>query len=119
MKNFKKLKIWQKGMEIVKKTYAIADQLPDKERFGLRIQVCKAAVSIPSNIAEGSAKRSVKDRIRYLEISQGSAFELETELLVIEMVKYCNKDLIDDLLNDVDEEQKMIEGFIKTLESNG
>src|SRR5687768_17171127 len=107
MKNFKNLKIWQKGMEIVKKTYAVSKQLPSQEKFGLSIQICKAAVSIPSNIAEGSAKRSKKDYRNYLEIAFGSSFDLETELLVIDMLEFCDKRMIQDLLKDVDEEQKM------------
>jgi four helix bundle protein len=116
MKNFKNLKVWQKGMEIVRKTYMVAKQLPSQEKFGLSIQICKAAVSIPSNIAEGSAKRSKKDYRKYLEIAFGSSFELETELLVIDMLGYCDKNLIQDLLKDVDEEQKMLQSFIKTVE---
>jgi four helix bundle protein len=67
-------------MEIVKKMYEVAKQLPPEEKFGLRIQICRAAVSILSNIAEGSAKKSKKDYRNYLEIAFGSSFELETEL---------------------------------------
>jgi four helix bundle protein len=119
MKNFKNLKIWQKGMEIVKKTYSVANELPSEEKFGLRSQICKAAVSIPSNIAEGSAKRSKKDYRNYLDIAFGSSFELETELLVIDMLGMSSKDLIHDLLKDVDEEQKMLQGFIKAIDTNG
>lgn len=118
MKNFKNLKIWQKGMEIVKKVYGLARQLPAEERFGLRIRICKAAVSIPSNIAEGSAKSSKKDYRNYLEIAFGSSFELETELLAIEMVGFGDKALLQTLLKDVDEEQKMLNSFIKTVGSS-
>jgi four helix bundle protein len=118
MKNFKNLLIWQKGMEIVKKTYQLAKQLPAEEKFGLSIQVCKAAVSIPSNIAEGSAKRSKRDYCNYLSIALGSSFELETELLVIEMVGFGEKKIIAELLKDVDEEQKMLQSFIKKVEAS-
>src|SRR4051812_11768265 len=103
MKDFKKLKIWQKGMDVVKKTYTLAKQLPPEERFGLGIQICKAAVSIPANIAEGSGKRSKKDYLKYLDIALGSSYELETELLVIDMVELGDRVLLKDLLKDVDE----------------
>lgn len=115
MKNFKKLKIWQKGMEIVLKTYQLAKLLPSVEKYGLSIQITKAAVSIPSNIAEGSAKTSKKDYKNYLETSLGSAYELETQVLIIEMLGYGDKEIVDSLLKDVDEEQKMIHSFIKTV----
>jgi four helix bundle protein len=118
MKNFKNLKVWQKGMEVVKKTYDLAKCLPPEERFGLKVQICKSAVSIPSNIAEGSAKTSKKDYKNYLEISLGSSYELETEVLIIEMLQFGDKELIKNLLKDVDEEQKMLQSFIKTIENS-
>ena len=117
MKNFQNLKIWQKGMEIVKATYSLAKQLPSEEKYGLRIQICKASVSIPSNIAEGSAKSSKKDYRNYLEISLASAYELQTELLVIEMLEFGDKQLIQSILGNVDEEQKMLQSFIKKVTS--
>jgi four helix bundle protein len=117
MKNFKNLKIWQKGMEIVRDTYLLAKQIPAEERFGLRSQICKAAVSIPSNIAEGSAKTSKKDYKNYREISLGSAYELETEVLVIEMLAFGEKELVKGLLKAVDEEQRMLSSFIRKIET--
>ncbi len=69
MKNYKKLKVWQKGIEIVVAAYKLAKQLPDEEKYGLRSQITRCAVSIPSNIAEGSAKTSRKDYKNYLETS--------------------------------------------------
>jgi four helix bundle protein len=118
MKDFKKLKIWQKGMEIVLKSYQLAKVLPTEERYGLRSQICKSAVSIPSNIAEGSAKSSKKDYKNFLEIALGSSYELKTHILIIEMVGIGEQELIRTLLKDVDEEQKMMQGFIKTVENS-
>jgi four helix bundle protein len=115
MKNFKKLKVWQKGMSIVVGAYQLAKQLPREERFALTLQITKAAVSIPANIAEGSAKTSSLDYKRFLEISLGSAYELETHLLVTEMLHYDEDVLRASLLKDVDEEQKMLQSFIKTI----
>ena len=82
MSNFKELKIWNLGIEIVLKTYQIAKFLPKEELYGLRSQINRAAVSIPSNIAEGSSRSSNRDYARFLEMALGSAFELETELTV-------------------------------------
>lgn len=115
MKDYKKLKVWQKGMEIVLATYALARQLPVEERFGLRIQVTKSSVSIPSNIAEGSAKSSSKDYKRYLEIALGSAYEIETQVMIIEKLKMGEKEQTSSLLTMIDEEQKMLQAFINRI----
>jgi four helix bundle protein len=112
MKNYQKLKVWQKGMDIVASTYTIAAQLPPEEKFGLRPQITRCSVSIPSNIAEGSAKSSKKDYKNYLETSLGSTYELETQLLIMERLMFGDKALRDSLLKMVDEEEKMLQSFI-------
>ena len=116
MKDFKKLKIWQKGMELVMGVYELSSQLPSDERFGLKSQITRAAVSIPSNIAEGSAKKSKKDYVRFLEIALGSLFELETQMLMIDQLGYGDKQLRMSLLAGIDEEQKMLISFILKVE---
>jgi len=116
MKDFKKLLIWQFGMEIVDKVYDIVPMFPQEEKYGLRSQMTRSAVSIPSNIAEGSAKRSGKEYIRYMEIAQGSAFELETQTLAVQRRKWVEEKLIMELLENVRKEQRMIAGFIEKLE---
>ncbi len=115
MKNYKKLKIWQKGMNIVATTYALAAQLPDEERYGLRSQVTRCSVSIPSNIAEGSAKSSKKEYKNYLETSLGSAYELETQVLIMDMLEFGDKTVRGSLLGLLDEEQKMLQSFIQKI----
>jgi four helix bundle protein len=115
MRDFKKLKIWQKGMEIVDKVYDIIPFLPNEEKFGLKSQMTRSATSIPSNIAEGSAKRSQKDYLRYVEISLGSAYELETHSLVVRNRKWVKDELIESLLVLIEQEQRMISGFIDKL----
>ena len=82
MKNFKQLLIWQKGMKLVLDIYAIAEKLPRTENYGLRSQLTRSAISIPSNIAEGSSRQSQKEYKYYIEIALGSAFELETQLSI-------------------------------------
>ena len=81
MRNFRKLDIWNLGMEIVDLVYELVKKLPREETYGLRSQMCKCVISMPSNIAEGCSRSSNKDFARFLEISIGSAFELETQIL--------------------------------------
>lgn len=118
MKNFKELRIWQKGMEVVKDTYLLSNDLPSEEKFGIRSQMTRAAVSIPSNIAEGSSRQSDADYRRFLEMSLGSAFELETQLLIVEMLELVpnsHGEEIQQLLASLTEEQRMIHGMIRTI----
>jgi four helix bundle protein len=111
MKNFKQLKIWQKGFDIAASTFQFASTLPKEEKFGLSSQMTKAAVSIPSNIAEGSSRSSDKDYARFVEISLGSCFELETQLLIAQKVGLGNIQIQTQLLQDLDEEEKMLIAF--------
>lgn len=115
MRNFKELKIWQRGFEIAVDTYKLVASFPDKEKYSLAQQATRFAVSIPSNIAEGSSRSSEKDYNRFLEISLGSSFELETQLLVAKAVNYGDSELINSTLIKIDEEQKMLMAFIKKL----
>jgi four helix bundle protein len=117
MRNFKELKIWQKGLNIAVDTYKLTAAFPSSEKFGLHSQMTRAAVSIPSNIAEGSSRKSDKDYGRFLEMSLGSSFELETQLLIAKAVMVGDKTFYDSVLNTVIEEQKMISSFINTLRS--
>ena len=115
MRDFKKLMIWQLGMDIVDKVYEMIPSLPADERFGIRSQMTRCAVSIPGNIAEGSAKASQKDYSRYSEISLGSAFELETHLLIVQRRKWAEEEKVSELLVMIDNEQKMFASFIDKL----
>lgn len=115
MRNFKELKIWQKGFDIAVKSFGLVNTLPKEERFGLTLQITKSAVSIPSNIAEGRSRSSEKDYGRFIEVSLGSTFELETQLLIAKAVNFGNIDLENEILNDLDEEEKMPISFMKKL----
>jgi four helix bundle protein len=84
MRDFKKLLIWQKAMDVVHSVYQSVEKFPQEERYGLRSQVTRSAVSIVANIAEGSAKSSEKEKKVYMERALGSAFELETHMLIVE-----------------------------------
>lgn len=91
MKSFKKLKVWQNGIEIVKHTYLLTSLLPDEEKFNLSSQMKRSSVSIPSNIAEGSSRKSEKDYSRFPEIAQGSCFELETQLIIAQELGFIKR----------------------------
>lgn len=116
MMNFKELKIWQKGIEIAVKSFKLVESFPKEEKFGLSIQITKSAVSIPSNIAEGSSRTSEKDYNRFLEISLGSAFELETQILVAAAANFGQKEIRDEILYTLNEEQKMLAAFMRKLQ---
>lgn len=82
MKDFRQLEIWKKGMAIAKLVYSLTSKLPPKEQYGLVSQMNRCSVSIPSNIAEGCSRNSDIELKRFIEIALGSAFELETQLLL-------------------------------------
>ena len=92
MRNFKQLLIWQKGFQIAIKSFNVISSFPKEEKYGISSQITRAAVSIPSTIAEGSSRSSRKDYNRFLEISFGSSFELETQLLIAEAVNFGEKE---------------------------
>ncbi len=115
MHNFKKLAVWSKSVEFVTEIYKVTNTFPSLERFGLISQLQRAAVSVPTNISEGSAKSSNKDFARFLEISLGSSFELETELLVSLNLSYINLEQYNILIEKLTELQKMIIGFKEKL----
>jgi four helix bundle protein len=87
MTNFRNLKIWQKGMELVIAVYKLSEIIPKEEKFGIKSQITRAVISIPSNIADGSSRSSKNDFKRFFEISLGSASELETQSLIIQELK--------------------------------
>ncbi|HYI77232.1 MAG TPA: four helix bundle protein [Chryseolinea sp.] len=117
MKDFKKLLIWQKGMVLASEIYKASKFFPKEELFGLRSQTTRAAVSIPANIAKGSAKKSPKEYKYFLEVSLGPAFELETHLLIAKGQNWFPEEIIDELLSKVTEEQRMLSSFMTKLET--
>jgi four helix bundle protein len=115
MRDFKKLLIWQKAMELVVAVYKSVEKFPKEEKYGLRSQVTRCAVSIAANIAEGSAKSSQKEYRYYSEIALGSSFELETHILIVEKLEWLLQKEIKELLKLVAEEQRMLSSFINKL----
>ena len=117
MRKFKNLEVWQKGMKIVEEVYKVSKDLPFEEQYGLKSQITRAAVSIPSNIAEGSAKSSQKEFNIYLERALGSLYELETQLILISNLGLSKK-VDEKLLDEVDHEQRMIGSLISKVRNN-
>jgi four helix bundle protein len=118
MHNFEKLKIWQKAMDIAVEVYEISLLLPKDERFNLIHQVKKCAVSIPSNIAEGSGRNSNKEFVHFLGIANGSTFELITQLILCKRLKLIDEEVIQSTINQLVEVANMNFSFQKTLNNN-
>lgn len=117
MRKFKELQIWQSGIEITKAVYKVAEQLPNEERFGIRSQMTRAAVSIPSNIAEGSSRQSDTDFRRFLEIALGSLYELETQLIVLKELSIIDSKELEPLFEIIEQESKMINRFMSKVKT--
>lgn len=88
MRNYKNFDVWKEGISLVHKIYQLTLSFPKTEIYGLQNQMKRAAVSIPSNISEGSGRNSDKEFKRFLEIALGSLFELETQLIISEQLNY-------------------------------
>ncbi len=118
MRNFKKLIVWQKSMEIVSHCYDLSEQFPSNEKFGLSSQIKRASVSIASNIAEGSSRSSDKDYNRFLEIALGSVFELETQILIAEeKLKSLDTQEVNLIKEKIIEVQRMLSGLMNSLKN--
>ncbi len=98
-------------MKLVVKTYQLSKSLPGEEKFELISQMNRAAVSIPANIAEGSSRRSDKDYARFLEITLGSSYELETLVLITQMLEMNAEEKTNEIILQITETQKMLSSF--------
>ncbi len=94
MKTHRDLKVWQGSIELAVEIYKLVSTFPQEEKFGLSHQIRKAAISVPSNIAEGAARNSNREYKQFLYISLGSLSELETQLMISELLCYCENDEI-------------------------
>lgn len=103
VKNYKDLIAWQKAMDIVEFVYNATNNFPNEEKYVLTSQIRRSAISIPSNIAEGSSRSSTKEFIRFLDIAKDSLKELETQMLIAERLKLIDKNEIKNLLEKTEE----------------
>ncbi|KGO87630.1 S23 ribosomal protein [Flavobacterium rivuli WB 3.3-2 = DSM 21788] len=115
--NFKKLKIWQMAMEIAKIVLDVTDTFPSHEKFGLKSQMDRCSISMPSNIAEGSSRTNKSFR-HFIDIALGSSFELQTQLLLAQHRKYVSEETTESLENKIEEFQRMTMGFQNTLSAD-
>jgi len=116
IKTFKDLKVWQKAYSLVLEVYKASKNFPSEERFGLTSQIRRAAVAIPSNIAEGYARRYLKQYIQFLYIAYGSGAEIETQLMLAKDLGYLKEEKFKELIEKYYEIERMLMGLIKDLE---
>ena len=117
MGNFKELLVWKKSIELVTEIYEITSVFPSEEKFGLVSQIRRAAVSIPSNIAEGNARRSSADYIQFLKIARGRGAEVETQIIISKNLGFMNDVKCEELTLKITEIMKMINGLINYLKT--
>lgn len=118
MSNFRNLLIWQKSMVLVTKIYTVTNNFPKEEVFGLTSQIKRSAISIPSNIAEGLGRESSKELLRFLKISIGSLFELQTQLEIAKNIIYLDEETFNNLYEDTRELERMIVSFTNKIKNN-
>jgi four helix bundle protein len=116
--SYRDLIAWQKGMQLVAMVYDATDGFPPHELYGLVSQLRRAAVSVPSNIAEGKAHYSNRDFIRFLRHARGSLAEIETQILVAEMRKYLQPEKATQLKQQLDELGRILSGLINSLKEH-
>lgn len=116
--SYKDLQVWQKAIQLVTDVYMLTKSFPKDEVYALTSQIRRAAISIPSNIAEGQSKRSTKDYIRFLNIAYGSCAELETQLCISTNLHYATSEQTQSLSEKGSEIGRMINGLINSLENS-
>ena len=115
MFGFEKLEVWKKSIEYADAIYTVTRKFPDDERFGLRVQLQRAAVSISSNVAEGSSRISKKDFARFVELSYGSLMETISQLRIAQNQHFASIDKVSDLRERAVELARMLSGLKGTL----
>jgi len=117
-KAHKNLKVWQKAIELVKMIYLETNKLPQEERYGLTQQMRRAVVSIPSNIAEGAARKGAKEAIQYFIISRGSISELDTQITICKKLNYFDSSTISRLTSALEGVDSLLSGLTRYRSKN-
>ena len=118
MKSYRDLIVWQKSVRLVTIVYEIVSKFPEEERFGLISQIKRSAVSVPSNIAEGYGRNYTKDYSRFLQISRGSLYEMQTQFEIASNLKFIEKEDLKEIMSLSIEVEKMLNTLIKKLKIN-
>ena len=113
---FRKLKVYQQAMQLVAEIYRLTSLFPSHEKNGLTNQIQRAAISVPSNIAEGMGRFSIKERIHFLDIANGSLMEVMCQMEVALILGYISQDQFDKQESSISETAKMLIGLRKSLE---
>ena len=113
--HYRQLTAWQKSMALVSHVYALSRDFPSDERFGLTSQIRRAAVSVPSNVAEGQGRSSTKEFVHHLSIAYGSLMEVETQVLIALNLGYVNREMADSLLRESAETGRILNGLTRSL----
>ena len=114
--SFEKLKVWQEAKKLVVDVYHLLDSFPKFEKYALCDQIRRAIVSVPSNIAEGSGRRSLKEQIHFLEIAYGSLMETYNQLLIAIELTYITEESVESIKPSIDAVAKMINGLSNSYE---
>jgi four helix bundle protein len=112
---YQDLIVWQKAMDLVIRVYELSDGFPRRETFGLTNQLRRSAISIPSNIAEGQARQTTRDFLRFLSIAQGSSQELETQILIAFRLSYLKQHEKNELVGMLSEVGRLLSGLTRSL----
>jgi four helix bundle protein len=115
VRTYKELRVWQRAFKLCRDVYACTAHFPDAERYGLIAQLRRAAVSIPSNIAEGHDRETTRDYLRFLWIARGSLAEVETQLMLATSLRLADEAAIIPVLDAADEVGRMLRGLIDSL----
>jgi four helix bundle protein len=115
LRSYRELEVWQRAIELVEAVYVVSAGFPKEERFGLTAQMRRAAVSVPSNIAEGHARSSTRDYLRFLSISLGSLAELDTQMLIARRLRFAEEGTIGPLEQESDRLGRMLRNLIRSL----
>lgn len=117
LKTYKELLVWQKSFQLCKSLYSATKAFPSDERFGLTAQIRRAAVSVPSNIAEGYERGTTRDYLRFLYIAKGSLSEIETQMLLARDLEFTKGRSVEETIKDIDEVERMLVALIRSLEA--
>src|SRR5580765_4402515 len=115
VKNYQELVAWQKSMDLVEDVYKLTKDFPREEIYALTSQIRRAAVSIPSNIAEGQGRRTTADFLRHLSIAYGSLREVETQALIARRLGYIAQTKLDGVMNRAGEVGRLLNGLMSSL----
>jgi four helix bundle protein len=118
VKSFRDLRVWQAGMDLVEQVYLLTQTFPKHEMYGLASQMQRAAVSIPSNIAEGHTREHLKEYLHHLSVARSSLAELETQLEIATRLKYCSSERLNQLLEQLDSLGRQLSTLRNALAKN-